>query len=170
MSISDEIQDLVAKGILVPVRPRLGFGARRIRRYMFLTKELNAEIEKEIAAGDTRFAELEADLVAFLVSPAISKDYLKQLIPPSDGVWEIRCHADEPTMRVFGQFAARNVFIAMGARYRGDLGSFDDPRWTYEINRARRIWKDLFPSCGAKVTTDAHKLFDGAVHEKYYDD
>jgi len=137
---------------------------------MFLTKELNAEIAREIAAGDIRFAELEADLVAFLINSAIHKDYLKQLSPPSEGVWEIRCHADEPTIRVFGQFPAKNLFVAMSARYRADLGNSDDPNWKYEIKQARHTWKKLFPTYDAKTTTDAHKLFDGAIHGKYYDD
>lgn len=167
MSISDEIREHVANGDLVPVLPR--FGGLRVRRYMFMTRELNSEIENPTEGADSRFAELEADLVGFLVNRAIHKDYLKQLRPPTEGVWEIKCYLDEPAIRVFGQFATKNVFIAMTALYRADLAELIDPKWNYEIKRARSIWRNLFPAYDAKTSTVPSKLFDGAIHEKYYD-
>lgn len=170
MSIFDEIRDHEANGDLVALRPRFGFGARKIRRYMFLTNELNSKIQSAIAAGDIRFAELEADLVNFLVVPEIEKEYLKQLRPPTDGVWQIRSQRVEPTIRVFGQFVARNILIATSFRYRGDLKEFSNPEWDYEKKLTQHTYRQLFPGHNAKKTTNAHMLFDGAVDEKYYDD
>ena len=170
MSISDEIGEHVTNGDLVPLRPRIGFGARQIRRYMFLTNELNSNIQSEIASGDIRFAELEADLINFLVEPEIEKDYLKQLRPPTDGVWEIRSQRVEPTIRVFGQFAKKNTLIATSFRYRGDLEEFSNPEWDREKKLTQHAYRQLFPCHQAKNTINAYKLFDGAIDEKYYDD
>ena len=137
---------------------------------MYLTNELNSNIQNAIATGDIRFAELQADLVNFLVELDIEKNYLKQLRPPTDGVWEIRSQRVEPTIRVFGQFAAKNILIATSFRYRGDLEELTNPEWDYEKKLTQRTYRQLFPSYQAKTTTDAFQLFDGAIDEKYYDD
>lgn len=166
MSISDEIKNRVASGDLYPVVPVYGGPPRR---FMFLSRELKSEIDNPAEGHEDRFAELKADLTGFLVNSAIHMDYLKQLKPARNAVWEIRCYYDEPSIRVFGQFAMKNVFIAMTARYRADLGPLQDPNWEYEIRRVRHMWRLLFPSYSAKTSANPENLFDGAIDEKYFD-
>lgn len=144
---------------------------RRARRYMFMTDEIATAIDSPAPGDEKRFDELFADLVSFLFARTIHPDYLWQLSPPNLGVWEIRSHIDDPQIRVFGQFARKNVFIAMTMRYRSELGDIHDTNWTYEIRRARHCWQTLFPGgFSALITTDPHKAFSGAVNEKYFKD
>ena len=137
---------------------------------MFLAKLLNDEIDNHVQTGNLRFAELKADLVAFQFMTDVEKDLLKQLKPPSDGVWEIRSRRLEPAIRVFGQFAERNILIATSCRYRADLGGFSNSEWKQEKRRVSQIFRQLFPCYSAKTAVNAHKLFDGALGEKHYDD
>lgn len=169
MSISDEIQNLVKSNDLVPVRPRRPIGGRQLRRYMFLSRSLNDEIQCQISDGNTRFAELEADLAYFLFAIVLEKTFIKQLLPPTDGVWEIRSYREQPSIRVFGQFASRNIFIATSVRYRADLMELGSLEWKYEQRRTRHLYRQLLPSYPARTTVNAHKLFDGAIDDRYYD-
>ena len=113
---------------------------------------------------------MHADLTSFVVDRFITPDYLWLLSPTSDAVWEIKSRRLEPQVRVFGQFAQKNIFVAMTYQYRSDLGAFDDLNWTIEIRRVRAYWRRLFPSYSALTTTDQHKLFRGALDEKYFRD
>ena len=170
MSISDEIKEHLRSGKLVPVIPETGYGHRSPKRYILLAKSLNEEIEQEINTGNLRFAELKADLVTFQCMSDVDKDLIKQLKPPAEGVWEIRSQRLDPTIRVFGQFAEKNLLIATSYRYRGELGNIADSEWEYEKKKAKHTFNQLFPCYSPKTMKNARKLFDGALCEKYYDD
>jgi len=166
MSISDEIRARVSEARLFPVKPKNR--GRAVLRYLFITDEIRSAIESPPNGDVARFAELHADLVSFVVDKYVSPDYLWLLSPPRDGVWEIRSRRVEPQIRVFGQFAERNIFIGLTYNYRSELGAYDDSNWNYEIRRAKSRWKDLFPGYGPKLSTDPAKLFTGAINERYF--
>ncbi len=80
----------------------------------------------------------------------------------------MRSHLEEPQIRVFGHFAAKDVFVAFFFEYRGDLGSEADPDWLYQIRSVEHEWKQLFPAYTPLKSSDATKLFSGALDEEYF--
>lgn len=76
---------------------------------------------------------------------------IKILNPRADEVWELR-KRDEPSTRIFGRFAAKNIFIATNIRTSKDLfslqwvtdGYIRWPVWREEIRRCKAIWRSLF--------------------------
>jgi hypothetical protein len=166
MSISDEIRARVAEGRLFPVKPKSR--GRRVIRYMFISEELHSAISSPAEGDFERFDELHADLVSFVVDRFVTPDYLWLLSPPDDGVWEVRSRRVEPQIRVFGQFAEKDVFVGLTYNYRSDIGAYEDPNWNYEIRKAKSSWRILFPGYSAKTTTNTAQLLTGALNERYF--
>lgn len=71
---------------------------------------------------ERRIGHLRADLETFVKGEEISlcfrpydhgKAYLGLLDPPGQATWDIRSRRPGPGLRVFGRFAARDVFVAL---------------------------------------------------------
>lgn len=172
MSIKEEIWHRISEGRLVELRPRIRPPAGCPRRQLYLDQRLFDEIVAERDDLDLmdRFAELEADLAQFITSPTLHDGYIKQLSPSRDVVWEIRSVEPEPQLRVFGLFAAKNVFVATHYEDRNHLGSFESQAWREEKRRARTIWNQLFNAYHPFDAEDIHGLLDGAIDGKYFRD
>ena len=169
MSIEQEISIHVNDGKLKLVTPTVP-GDRSLRK-LYMTGELYDEVyeEKESRFEQKMFANLIADLEVFVTSNTIDHYYLWCLEPRKEGVWEIRSTREEPQIRIFGVFAAKDIFVATHYKLRDDLGgSKDSSQWKREINRTKKIWCDLFPAYTHKKTNDPHQLFTGALDEKYF--
>ncbi|MHC4705585.1 MAG: hypothetical protein ACYS8I_00665 [Planctomycetota bacterium] len=114
--------------------------------------------------------DLHADLVSFAILRSVPVEQMRHLRPKVRGVWALRSHLDDPQIRVFGHFAAKDVFVAFFFEYRGDLGSDTDPDWLVQIRSVENEWKQLFPAYTPLKTSDTSKLFSGALDEKYFKD
>ena len=168
MSIKHEAASLVAGGKLRLVTPKVP--SDRSLRKLYLTRELFDKVyeEKEGLSEIEMFANLIADLEVFVTSETIDPDYLWCLEPSQDGIWEIRSKRQEPQIRVFGVFAAKNIFVGTHHKLRGDLGNKNSEQWKIEIRSAKSIWRNLFPAYTHKKTNDLNQLFTGALDEKYF--
>jgi hypothetical protein len=167
MSITDEIEDRVATGDLFPLELET---ASQIR-WMFMVRELRDAIINPPDGEEERFDDLHADLTSFLYWRRIDQEYLWLLSPKSRGVWEIKSRREEPQIRVFGQFAQKDVFLATRFRYRSEMGNFDNPNWLYEIKQVERQWNSLFLGQFTPLkTSNQYKLFTGASDGKYFKD
>lgn len=135
-----------------------------------MTTELFDKVyeENEDSNKATIFANLIADLEVFVTSPTIDPKYLWLLRPSKQGIWEIRSTRQRPQIRVFGVFAAKNIFVGTHHKLRDDLGGIDNEQWKIEIGCAKKIWRDLFPAYSHKKTNDPNQLFTGALDEKYF--
>lgn len=166
MSIQEEIWEQVGNGSLVELRPdRIDEGKPR---RMYLTTELYEELtmERDTLKEMERYANLEADLKVFLVSPTIDPKYLFGLTPAGKGVWEIRSRRHKPSIRVFGQFAAKDTFIATHCALRPKLGGWKSFEFKREIHKSRQTWNKLFTY--PAVIADIHDLVTGAIDGKYF--
>jgi hypothetical protein len=168
MSIHDEILDRVHRRMLFPVLPR----ARgvTIRRALFVSEGLNAVLsspEGEVK-WERRVAELQADLEVFVEARTIDPKYLFLLYPLRDAVWEIRSVRDDPSIRVLGLFAWKDVFIATNHALREDLGRWESREWKTVKRAARAEWRRLFNPYDPQVESDAQKLVTGALDGKYF--
>ena len=168
MSIKQEVASLVDGGKLRLVTPKVP--SDRSLRKLYLTKELFDKVyeEKEGLSEIEMFANLIADLEVFVTSETIDLGYLWCLEPSKDGIWEIRSTRQEPQIRVFGVFAAKNIFVGTHHKLRGELGNKNSEQWKIEIRRAKSIWRNLFPAYTHKKTDDLNQLFTGALDEKYF--
>lgn len=148
MSIWPQIWNTIksheAAGRLVPLPLRVPGDAGL--RAMFLTSDLSAVLAATHAeqADKARYMALHARLEHFVTSPFITTGYIKPLRPQSDCVWEIVNKSPKPSLRVFGLFATRDVFVATNHQLRSVLGAAGTPQWKQEIRQARFEWRRLF--------------------------
>jgi hypothetical protein len=152
MSEWDAIKAREAEGRLHAVRPRLAKDP--IERAMFLATYLHEPLMEQRSDPQeiARYAALWVQLEAFVTGLPVTDAQLKRLTPFRDGVWEIRNKKPNPSLRVFGLFVSRDVFIGTNYQLRSALETRID--WQREIRRARHEWRELFD-------------FDPAIGELY---
>ena len=114
--------------------------------------------EQVMGARDYRIGQLWADFDRFCLGGMIvvgsgneSSCFMKRLSPTKDEIWEIRSKDPKPQIRVFGRFAAQDVFVATHLVRRDELGNgsaskFGGTTWAAEIQRCKHIWRRLFQS------------------------
>lgn len=170
MSIQDEIVDRVARGMLWPLLPLVP-GVSPIRA-LFVGEALQKVLDSP--EGDDewerRVGELRADLERFVVTPEITPKYLFLLYPARDYVWEIRSVAHDPSIRVLGRFAERDVLVATNHALRSDLGGWQSRAWKEVKRLALAIWRTLFFSEKALETRDINQVVSGAMSGDYFKD
>ncbi len=168
MSIEKELASHVVGGKLRLVTPRVP--SDQTLRKLYLTRELfdEANEEKESLSEIEMFQNLIADLEVFVTSNTIDPGYLWCLEPTRDGIWEIRSTRQEPQIRVFGVFAAKDIFVGTHYKLREELGDKNSGQWRKEIRYAKSIWRSLFPAYSYKTTSDLNQLFTGALNGRYF--
>jgi hypothetical protein len=111
---------------------------------------------------ELRGGHLLADLEQFATGEPISMSlnhkkhrgaYFGRLDRPRDEVWVLRSQAPSPGLRLFGRFAAVDVFIALfwlprSSDWCGRNALKDDRNYQYEIAKIRcqEEWQKLFPN------------------------
>jgi hypothetical protein len=168
MSIHDEIEDRVKRKMLFPILP-VAAGDTPLRA-MLVGERLWDVLESP--EGDLewehRVGELRADLEVFVSAPEIDPKYLFLLYPASEAVWEVRSVRSDPSIRVLGLFAVKDVLIACDVALRKDLGSWQSRAWKQVKRNARAVWRVLFPSYNPVVTTDVNEIVTGALSGTYF--
>ena len=136
-----------------------------LRRPIFLRHELHRTLfgEQTSAEDTARYMALRARLEMFIGDEVIASSYMKPLVPYRNGVWEILNKKPNPSLRVFGLFATRDVFIGTHHQLRSALGSFSTPMWKDEIRRARHEWDQLFEGIDP-VVGKLHEVISGATY------
>jgi hypothetical protein len=164
MSIADEI----AEQRLFPLLPRAS--GSTARRAMFVSENMRSMLAATHADSEMedRMGTLQADLELFAEGQAIDPKYLFRLYPLADGVWEIRSARPQPSIRVLGLFAARNVFIATNMALREDLGGWQSREWKNVKRAARAHWTQLFHTYQPMTSSNIHDLVTGALNGKYF--
>lgn len=167
MSIEDEIVDKVSRGMLFPVLPRVP--GTSVKRPMFVTEALQRVFDSDESdtAWELRVANLKADLDVFVEGIPIHPKYLFALAPVRDSVWEIRSVQHQPSIRVLGLFAAKDVFIATNFALRSDLEEWDQS-WKIAKRTALANWRRLFGSYRPVAGVDLTNICSGALSGKYF--
>lgn len=168
MSIRAVIQDREASGMLFPLMPKAG-GATVVRA-MFVTEGLQNVLDSP--EGDQewerRVAELQADLEYFVEGRAIDPKYLFLLYHVREAVWEIRSVRDQPSIRVLGRFAEKDVFIATNFALREDLGKWESRAWRDVKVMARTAWTNIFQQYQPVAGSNIHDMVSGALNGRYF--
>jgi hypothetical protein len=168
MSIQDDIADRLKRGMLHPLLP-LAKGAM-IRRAMFVGEELWANLNSPEGdpEWDERIGKLQADLEVFVTEASIEPKYLFLLFPAPDAVWEIRSVRDDPSIRVLGLFAEKDVFISTNFARREGLGGWQSREWKWVKRMARALWRRIFPTYSPVTTIDVKEVCSGASNGIFY--
>jgi hypothetical protein len=168
MSIADEIVWRVGENRLFTLIPRAAGSAPR--RAMYVSEEIMSLLATTHADPEMeeRMGILQADLELFADGQPIDPKYLFRLYPAADSVWEIRSVRPEPSIRVLGLFAAKNVFIATNLALRENLGGWQSREWKDVKRKARARWNQLFHTYPPMTTGNIHDLVTGAVNGKYF--
>jgi hypothetical protein len=115
-----------------------------------------------------RLGELEGHLDHFASGQPIGPNYLRLLYPAADGVWEIRNPESNPSMRVLGVFAEKDVFVAIEMAFRRDLGGWQSREWKQVKRRVGAVWRNLFFGERPLITTNVEDVVSGAEDGQYY--
>ena len=147
MSIRSELLNRSTEGRLVV------FKAVPQSRLIFLTKQVDERLSKLAPNDDAYLAiqELKADLAyisqgnqVVIGSKRHKTCHFKELTVKPPAVWTISSRAPKPGMRLFGMFAAQDVFIGTTLYERQKLGGKKSPTWKEAIRTCRAEWRNLF--------------------------
>lgn len=168
MSIIEVLASKVAYRMLFPLIPQARGSS--VRRPMYIAEELwslfaTSHPDPEF---ESRIGTLRADLEAFVDGTALYPGYLFLLSPARDAVWEIRSTRDDPSIRVLGRFAQKDVFIATNYATRSELGGWKSRAWRDARVKSCAIWTNLFHTYQPIITTDVHAVASGAINGKYF--
>ncbi len=169
-SIGPALREALSAGLLSELTPT--FGGDPIRRVMLLHPFVDHFLQQQ--ERHPRIGRLRADLEAFVMGQELAistipykhhSAYMGILDPIDEGIWEIRSRDPNPGIRIFGQFACKDTFIAFDVKLR----SKRDPRWPdldplgdgkslqYQyaqidvLNRWKALFAHLSPLCGDDV-------------------
>jgi hypothetical protein len=117
---------------------------------------------------EERIGMLEADLETFLDGTELHPRYLFLLSPTREAVWEIRSPRPDPSIRVLGRFAAKDVFIATNYAFRDELEGWKSRAWRDVKLQSRTVWTTLFHTYRPIITTNIHDVVTGAINGKYF--
>lgn len=174
MSIKAAIKRHVRAGRLFPLD--MNVESDPWARGIFFTGEVKALLDGPWTAPEcgARVLQLQADLESFVRGQSIvmcpepfeaDDAFLGRLHPPAERVWDIRSRNPSPGLRVFGLFAAPDVFIAFdwGPRSRDwngrqALGNRYGLLWEVAIRNCRGQWAELFPGHEAVEGVEVHEF------------
>lgn len=151
MSIREQIQTALDAGWVVNLLPTLPSIPHW--RVIFMTRRLSDELEQHLEDPTTmvRAAELLATFDTFLGGRLVTiggrndkHAYMKLLEPEQEEVWEIRSIDPKPSIRVFGRFAAKDVFVATNMGFRSGLGGFGSIEFRAAMTHCKREWSRCF--------------------------
>jgi hypothetical protein len=168
MSIEDLIRHKVAAGMLFPLIPRARGSTPR--RAMFVSEDIWSLLSTEHQDDEIedRLGILQADLELFAEGRMIDPKYLFLLYPASEGVWEIRSVRPNPSIRVLGFFAKKDVYIATNLALRESLGGWESREWKNVKRLARTRWGHLFHTFHPLISTNLSDLVTGSIDGKYF--
>ena len=116
-------------------------------RSMFISAEIHQFLESDHPLAGAARADLERFILGKRIVVALYRDHkdclMARLDSPSDGVWELRILDSDPQLRIFGQFAARDVFVALVGPIEHEYVVTDEEFEEYKKD-CRDNWVDLF--------------------------
>lgn len=154
--------------MLYPVLPRAP--GEVALRAMFVTEDLWKTLQSPEGdqAWEERVGELQADLERFVVGDPIDPKYLFLLYPAHKKVWEIRSTGSNPSIRVLGLFADKDVFVATNFALRAELGGWQNRAWKEVKREAKAKWLWIMAPYEPLSGTDIKNLVTGAIDGKYF--
>ena len=179
MSIERLLKERLDDGDLVKVTPIRGGPEARV---VYATVDVFAQLEPATASSEyaASSGHLRKWLDGFTTGKRIvvgsrrsRKCDMKQLEPTTNEVWEIR-KQDQPSMRVFGRFIAKDAFVATNVELVSNLFSVEWivkglsrwPIWNREIRNCKAIWRRLFVTYPPHTGSSLDDYLSAATRER----
>ena len=174
MSIKAAIKRHVRAGRLFPLEMKMG--SDPWVRGIFFSGEVKALLDGPWTEPENgvRVLQLQADLESFVRGQSVvmcpepfeaDDAFIGRLHPSEERVWDIRSRHPSPGLRLFGHFAAPDIFVAFdwGPRSRDwngkqELGGRHSPHWEIAIRDCRERWTVLFPDHEALNGVEVHEF------------
>lgn len=168
MSIVDEIRHRQTEGRLHAISPQAP-GSSTIRA-LFVTTEIKGLLEGPWQTEDEeiRYANLQADFEVFVEGRLIDPKYLYWLSPKDEYVFEIRSLRPDPSIRVLGKFAERDVFVATNYALRSELGAWESREWRDAKVACSTHWRNLFHTYKPMEGSQLQDFVTNAADGKYF--
>ena len=101
---------------------------------------------------------IEGRLITASLIPRKARNANMGLLKPiEDGIWDIRSSAPPPSLRLFGGFVRKDIFVGLVLKERKTLRDWLSREWTNVIVECNREWQSRFL---------AYKPFTGdSVHD-----
>lgn len=149
MSINDIISIIkmrCAEGQLFPIEPLVS--SDEIIRGLYVSAEIKQMLDDH-EAQDSAWGTARAIMDDFVSGKLISVGHRKNsrmgiLGSINEGVWEIRPSRPSPSIRILGQFAEKDLFIALVWGLRKDLKDKKSIEWKDIIRNCKVEWRKLF--------------------------
>lgn len=167
MSIRSEIKAGIQDGRLVILRSTNRYESAR--RVLIMPSELVKGITNA-SSGLTakRYIALCADLDRYIEGRFIDDAYMKPLSPRlAEEVWEIKSRRPEPSLRLLGRFAEKDVFVAFVCEERGPLGEKGSEEWKRVIRRTKAKWRTMFQSYTPHSGEHLHDYLSNAADPRF---
>lgn len=155
MLLKEEVNSLCQAGRLVLLRPAIP-GLRQ-RRTIYLAKTLHTTLNQGPwlnSKDEMRWYELRYWFDRFTDGARLylrqrprakkSTADMAQLEPWTDEIWEIRSIDPKPSIRVFGSFIAKDVFVGLTWEFRKNLNGYGGPKWLHAIQTYKTEWQNFF--------------------------
>jgi hypothetical protein len=167
MSIDDLISAWKADGTLSCVQHAIGSAptVRRVLACKMVRDRLVDASGSGLESGRLQVARatidlfIEGELIAVRVPPSTSaRAQLACLSPWHDHVWEFRTRPDRRFrfgVRIFGMFAARDLFIAMCLEFKEEL-LLTETEYPRVIESCKRVWRILFTPYSSNLGDDVN--------------
>jgi hypothetical protein len=137
---------------------------------MFVSEDVWSllSMEHQNEEMEDRMGLLQADLESFVGGRVIDPKYLFLLSPAREGTWEIRSVRPEPSVRVLGFFAMKDVFIGTNLALREELKGWESREWKDVKRLARTRWSHLFHTFQPLKSLNISDLVTGSIDGKYF--
>lgn len=109
-----------------------------------LRDEIATGKASEVEAERQRWAKLEAQMGTFVEGGYVNDDFIKQLQPPKFEHWELKSRKPRPSLRVFGRFAAPDVYVGTHVMPRNGLGGL----YSAEFEHEKLVCEDIYRDAG----------------------
>ena len=154
MSIRNAVRRLVSEGRLIDHEPSVP--AQRGKRRVYLSPTLQSLLDGpwQSKVDEKAWARVRQDLDHFVTDGLVSvaretyrsKDaHISRLVEGSEEVWELRCRASKPGIRVFGRFAVVNEIVLLTWELRLRLKDRDPFEWIWAKEYCKDAWTEILP-------------------------
>jgi hypothetical protein len=172
MSIYDAITQQVNAGALSLLYPAMP--GTLVKRKMYISAEIRGLLDGPWSdtKWEERCGQLRADLDRFIEGIVLTvaeepykgkTSYIKRLDPARDEVWEIRSRDPQPSLRIFGRFADKDLFVALSWANRADLGGPMSREWRDAKETCNAEWRKLFPAYAPKSGASLYDYLSNIV-------
>jgi hypothetical protein len=138
-------------------------------RPIYMVPDLYGRIFGPSAEETKRMGFLEVDLRRFINGDKLIVGHEKEetcFLKPMTNcneVWEVRSRDPKPSLRIFGRFAAKDVFVATNMQHRKLLDHIRSRAFAVEIRKCITTWTRLFPYLEPHTGNSSHDYVSNAV-------